>query len=311
MKPKFLFLLCFVALNVPAFSQTRGDLNGDDIVDVTDVSIMIDMVLGKQEHNLAIGDLDGNSMIDVSDVSAIIDIVLGKVPEPTDQTFTVNGVSFKMIAVDGGTFMMGHDNPGSAFLTEKPAHSVTLSGFSIGETEVTQALWQAVMGSNPSYYTGNLQCPVEQVTWIDCHTFLSKLNALTGKNFRLPTEAEWEFAARGGNKSEGYDYAGSDDIDQVAWYGDNSGGKTRPVATKAPNELGIYDMSGNVCEWCEDWSAPYSAEAQTNPTGPTSGDTRVFRGGSWCSGWRGCWVTRRSNFMPTRKDVILGLRIVL
>lgn len=166
-------------------------------------------------------------------------------------TLTVNGIKYNMVWVDGGTFRMGatseqgSDADSDADSDEKPVHSVTLSSYYIGKTEVTQALWKAVMGSNPSYFEGD-DLPVEQVSWDDCQEFIRKLNSLTGQNFRLPTEAEWEFACRGGNNSRGYKYSGSNYIDNVAWNWDNSGKKTHPVATKSPNELGIYDMSGNV-----------------------------------------------------------------
>lgn len=207
-------------------------------------------------------------------------------PESTTRTYTVNGVSFTMIAVEGGTFTMGSsDSDSDAYDDEKPAHQVTLSDYAIGETEVTQALWQAVMGSNPSNFTGNLQRPVECVSWNDCQTFITKLNELTGATFRLPTEAEWEYAARGGNASEGYKYSGSNVIRDVAWYWDNSDDGTKAVKTKQPNELGIYDMSGNVWEWCADWynSSYYSSSSTNNPEGPSSGSDRVLRGGGWTS----------------------------
>lgn len=191
----------------------------------------------------------------------------------SDRTFTVGGVQFKMIAVEGGTFTMGATNEqgDDAYEWEKPAHTVTLSSFSIGETEVTQALWQAVMGSNPSYFNGS-QKPVEEVSWNDCQDFIKKLNELTGEHFRLPTEAEWEFAARGGNKSQGYKYAGSNSADEVATDHNSD------VATKKANELGLYDMSGSVLEWCNDWYDDYSSSSQTNPTGPESGKNHVLRG---------------------------------
>lgn len=172
----------------------------------------------------------------------------------SDQDFEVNGVRFRMIAVDGGSFMMGA-TPGQdedARENEKPAHKVTVDDFLIGETEVTQELWFAVMGNNPSYFKsdeGNL--PVENVSWNDVQVFIKKLNEITGLQFRLPFEAEWEYAARGGKKSTDKKYAGSDDVDEVAWYKDNAEGKTHAVASKKANELGIYDMSGSVCEWCE------------------------------------------------------------
>ena len=248
-------------------------------------------------------------------------------PKPDDsaiKTFTVNGVTFKMVPVEGGTFTMGAttEQGNVAYDLEYPAYLVTLSSYSIGQTEVTQALWQAVMGSNPSYFTPsngyaeNLQRPVELVSWNDCQIFITKLNQLTGKKFRLPTEAEWEYAARGGNKSQGYKYAGSNDINEVAWYEVNAKyvGSSSPdygthaVATKAPNELGLYDMSGNVWEWCQDW---YSSEAQTNPTGPTSGSTRPLRGGGWIGAARYCLVLDRDGDYPNSRWDNSGLRLAL
>ncbi len=198
-------------------------------------------------------------------------------PEERDfRTIYVNGVYFDMAFVEGGTFMMGDDSSDNA----SPAHQVTLSDYYIGQTEVTQALWEVVMGTNPSKFRGN-NLPVECVSWEDCQLFVQKLSEMTGLHFRLPTEAEWEYAARGGVKSRGYKYVGSDDVDSVAWYGVNSGQKTHSIAGKKPNELGIYDMSGNVWEWCQDWHEPYSAESQENPQGASEGEKPVIRGGCW------------------------------
>ena len=227
-----------------------------------------------------------------------------------DKVFTANGVSFTMIAVKGGTFTMGatSEQTGAAS-DESPTHGVTLSDYYIGETEVTQELWSAVMGSNPSNFTGNMQRPVERVSWDDCQTFISKLNELTGETFRLPTEAQWEYAARGGNESKGYTYSGSNAIDDVAWCWYNSGEMTHPVKTKAPNELGIYDMSGNVLEWCSDWYGSYSSAAQTDPTGPSTGSNRVRRGGSWYDFPTGCRVANRYYYAPTFSYHDLGLRL--
>ena len=217
--------------------------------------------------------------------------------KPVNPTIIVNGVSFTMIAVEGGTFQMGatSEQGSDAGSDEYPVHSVTLSDYYIGETEVTQELWEAVMGSNPSYFSGNPQRPVEKVSWNDCQEFITRLNELTGKNFRLPTEAEWEYAARGGNESQGYKYSGSNTIGNVAWYRDNSSSATHNVKTKSPNELGIYDMSGNVWEWCEDRYGSYSSGSQTNPTGPSSGFSRVLRGGSCYSYAKGCRVSLRGS----------------
>jgi formylglycine-generating enzyme required for sulfatase activity len=225
-----------------------------------------------------------------------------------DRTYTVNGVSFKMVKVDGGTFQMGSTDGDSS---EQPVHSVTLLSFSIGETEVTQALWYAVMGSNPSSFTGNTLYPVEYVSWNDCQEFITKLNQLTGQTFRLPTEAEWEFAARGGNSSQGYTYSGSNTIGDVAWYTSNSSSKTHPVATKQANELGLYDMSGNVWEWCQDWysSSYYSSSPSNNPTGPSSGSSRVLRGGCWGHFATRCRVADRKDLSPTGQSYFIGFRL--
>ena len=227
-----------------------------------------------------------------------------------DEVITVKGVSFKMIGVQGGTFTMGatSEQGSDAYDDEKPAHQVTLSTFSIGETEVTQELWQAVMGSNPSRFSGPRR-PVEKVSWEDCQNFIRELNSLTGRHFRLPTEAEWEYAARGGRKANGHKYAGSSAIDNVAWYWDNSGSQTHDVATKRANELGLYDMSGNVWEWCQDWKGDYSSSSQTNPKGPSSGSSRVSRGGSWIDDARCCRVSLRRNYTPSGRDIDLGLRL--
>lgn len=217
-----------------------------------------------------------------------------------------------MVYVSGGTFIMGatSEQGSDAEDDEKPTHSVTVSDFYICKYEVTQTLWKEVMGNNPSSWKGD-NLPVENVSWDDCQDFIRKLNTLTGKNFRLPTEAEWEFAARGGNKSRGYKYAGSNNIGDVAWYEDNSGSKTHVVGTKSPNELGIYDMSGNVWEWCQDWYGDYSSASQTNPTGASNGSGRVLRGGSWDFNARYCRSSNRGDYTPDYRYFSLGLRLVL
>lgn len=239
---------------------------------------------------------------------------LASLPGSENQTFTVNGVKFTMIGVQGGTFTMGatSEQGSDAKDDEKPAHQVTLSDFSIGQTEVTQELWEAVMGSNPSYKKGS-NLPVEEVSWNDCQEFIKKLNQLTGKNFRLPTEAEWEFAARGGVKSQGFKYSGSNNIGDVAWYDDNSSRQTHDVATKQPNELGIYNMSGNVEEWCQDWYGEnyYVSSPSSNPQGPTFGSDRVFRGGSWDDGAGFCRVADRDYYSAVIRDFDVGLRLAL
>lgn len=239
-----------------------------------------------------------------------------------EKIFKVKGVSFTMKLVEGGTFQMGatSEQGSDAYDNEKPVHSVTLSNYYMGETEVTQALWQALMGSNPSQFEGD-NLPVNQVTWNDCQEFIRKLNQKTGKNFRLPTEAEWEYAARGGKKSRGYKYSGSNTLRDVAWFGQwngytydngNSGEKTHAVKTKSPNELGLYDMSGNVWEWCSDWYGSYGSSTQTNPTGSSSGSSRVLRGGGWLSRAGNCRVSfRRSNDNYVSGFYYCGFRLCL
>ena len=209
-----------------------------------------------------------------------------------------------MIKVEGGTFQMGQEGVAT------PVHSVTLSGYYIGETEVTQTMWQAVMGSNPSEFKGD-NLPVEMVSWDDCQEFIRKLNQMTGKTFALPTEAQWEYAARGGNKSRGYEYSGSNSVGDVAWYYDNSSSQTHQVGTKQANELGLYDMSGNVREWCADWYGSYSSTSQTDPTGPSTGSSRVLRGGSWRFSARRCRSADRYSFNPDYRYIYYGFRLVL
>ena len=227
-----------------------------------------------------------------------------------------DGISIEMVKVEAGTFMMGatsemKDSYDDPYSDEKPVHQVTLTNdYYMGKYEVTQALWQAVMGSNPSNFKGD-NLPVEKVSWNDCQEFISKLNSLTGRKFRLPTEAEWEYAARGGKKSRGYQYSGSSNISDVVWYKDNSANKTHPVGTKQANELGIYDMSGNVWEWCSDRYGSYSSFSQTNPTGSYSGSFRVLRGGGWGSFAWFCCLSFRRNFAPDFRHYDLGLRLAL
>ena len=223
-----------------------------------------------------------------------------------DGVLVVNGIKYPMVRVDGGTFTMGD----GGIFSDNRRHDVTLDGYSIGQYQVTQDVWEAVMGSNPSYFKGARK-PVEYVSWDDCQDFIMKLNSMTGQNFRLPTEAEWEFAARGGNSSRGYKYSGSDNLGDVAWYDANSGNTPHDVGTKSPNELGIYDMSGNVFEWCCDWFARYSTEAQFNPKGPSSGSYRVRRGGSWGCNASYCRVSYRYYYTPDYRSSYIGLRLCL
>jgi len=214
------------------------------------------------------------------------------------------------VSVQGGTFTMGctQEQDNECQSDEKPAHSVTVGNFQIGKYEITQGLWKAIMGNNPSKITGDDNLPVGYISWDTVQVFIKMLNAKTGKKYRLPTEAEWEYAARGGNKSTGYTYSGSDNIDDVAWYKGNSDSKTHPVGTKQANELGIYDMTGNVWEWVSDWYGNYNSDAQNNPTGPSTGSIRVGRGGCWYNSAQYCRVFLRGEFKPTDR---LGFRLVL
>ena len=301
-----------LALNKP------GDVNNDGTVDIADLTTLIDVILGVGNIHNADVNYDGD--VDIADVITLIDIILGY-PAPTPpgvETITVNGVSFNMVTVEGGTFTMGAtDEQGTDLHESVPVHQVTLSSYSIGETEVTQALWHAVMGNNPSFFSSDLNNPVEQVSWDDCQEFISKLNQITGRTFRLPTEAEWEYAARGGNKSKGYVYSGSNNPDEVAWYwysipyNPESGTRigSQPVGTKVSNELEIYDMSGNVDEWVYDWYGNYSNDVQINPLGPESGAEHVTRGGGWYDGSPACRVASRGSVESSYTNFDLGLRL--
>ena len=233
----------------------------------------------------------------------------------TGNTITIpvkDGISIDMVRVEAGTFTMGATaEMKEPWDKEKPTHRVTLTNdYYIGKYEVTQALWQAVMDKKTSKFKGD-NLPVEQVSWDDCQKFISKLNRITGKTFRLPTEAEWEYAARGGNKSQGYQYSGSNNLSDVAWYEDNSSSKTHAVGTKQANELGIYDMTGNVREWCQDWDGKYSSSSQVNPTGANSGAFRIIRGGSWRDDAMYCRSSFRDSLTPFYRNIDLGLRLVL
>ena len=273
-------------------------------------------------QGIIVNKTDGTSVrFKASEVESITTFGYDVDPAIESTTFTVNGVSFKMVKVAGGTFQMGatSEQGNDASDSEKPVHSVTLSEYYIGDTDVTQALWFAVMDNKPTsdgsqwdrrYGIGD-EYPAYGVSWDDCQTFISKLNELTGMSFRIPTEAEWEFAARGGNYSQNFKYAGSNTIGEVAWYYDNSTNNNYVVGTKSPNELGLYDMSGNVWEWCQDFYGSYSSSTQTNPTGPSSGTNRVLRGGSWNDNAEFCRVSFRIDTQAWFRGLSIGLRLAL
>ena len=240
-------------------------------------------------------------------IVALLVVIPAWAQENAKREYTVNGVKFKMVEVQGGRFNMGGTcEQLTAEDAEFPIHVVTLDNYMIGETEVTQELWTAVMGENPSGFQGEANLPVERVMWIECKTFVDSLTTLTGVKFRLPTEAEWEFAARGGLNTHFYQYSGSDNLDDVAWH---AGDCTHPVAQLQPNELGIYDMSGNVFEWCQDWYGDYDMMPIVSPTGPEDGENRVRRGGSWGGTPNGMRVSFRRYELENIRYHYIGLRL--
>lgn len=251
-------------------------------------------------------------------------------PQPSVQPLTQQyyvenagcGLNMKMIYVEGGTFQMGAtpEQGSDAMSDEKPVHSVTLDGYYIAECEVTQEQWQKIMGTTiyqqrdkanyDNTYGAGPNYPMYYVSWHEAQKFCGILSEITGKTYMLPTEAQWEYAARGGNKSKGYKYSGSNYVEAVAWYDSNSGRTTHPVKGKRANELGLYDMSGNVDEWCYDWKGAYSSSSQSNPTGASSGHNRVMRGGNWCHGAYNCRVSYRYFNSPTSRYGNVGFRVV-
>lgn len=289
----FFYLIGTIVLIVITCSISQSDVS-----DVSNQSIPID------KESTSVSQLQTASVEEEAAVSTTTPLQSPTFSVTTfgnKKTYTVNGVSFTMVHVSGGSFTR------SNWFNLNEHQRITLSGFFIGETEVTQALWQAVMGNNPSHFVGNLQCPVEQVNWNDCQDFIHKLNLITGASFRLPNEAEWEYAARGGNLSRGYEFSGSNDLSTVAWCGNKD--STLPVKSLSPNELGLYDMSGNVWEWCSDWYDYYSTSPQTNPKGPSAGTERIQRGGSYNTvGWV-CIPSDRCSSIPDWRDSSFGFRL--
>ena len=301
----------------------RSDANGDEVyvdgVKMGVTPLVANLSFGTHKVELRRGGKTVSKQINVSTTGGSNEIRFGfsLIPQwasnvTPEQKRVLEKLVNDMVKVSGGTFIMGatSEQGSDAASNEKPTHQVTLSDYYIGKYEVTQEQWKAVMGSNPSHFKGANK-PVEQVSWSDCQEFVERLNKLTGLRFRLPTEAEWEYAARGGNKSKGYKYSGSNTIGDVAWYNGNSSSMTHPVGAKSPNELGIYDMSGNVWEWCSDWYGIYSSLSQSNPTGPSLGSSRVLRGGSWDYNASSCRVSYRYSSFPDYRYGNLGFRLVM
>ena len=312
------------------------------LVALAGVVLGVAAIIGNKGDDTQVDDLQ----VDATETERIVD----EVKSNHDTKKEGNGLDIfptlsydEMVYVEGGEFMMGSQstNSSSAYYDyeagsdESPVHKVTLSSYYIGKYEVTQQLWEYVMNYSGATTDGTIFSPVASDPWLGDYNptssygkgdyypayyvsyddivnhFLPRLNKITGKTYRLPTEAEWEYAARGGNKSQGCKYSGSHSIDRVAWYDGNSGNKTHAVATKQANELGLYDMSGNVWEWCSGWYGSYSSSSQTNPKGASSGQYRVSRGGSWSDYARYCRVSNRDHFTPSDRYYDLGFRVVL
>lgn len=327
---KTVFSLCLMMAMcwTPMKAQLHGDVNGSGDVTISDVTELIDLLLSNTASDKAYADINGDGVVNITDVTALINYLLShewpEVYEPEYLTITVGSTTFRMLLVEGGTFTMGaRENDPYVRPWEKPAHEVTLSDFYIAEFEVTQELWRAVMGTstynNTSWfvssngYTTNYKRPAESMTYSEAKSFITKLNQKTGKTFRLPTESEWEYAARGGKWSKGYLYIGGDNVDEVAWHAGNKGEDiTKTVGTKAPNELGLYDMGGNVEEWVSDYYADsYTSRPATDPTGPTNGTARVIRGGSWDQAFRMCRPTSRHDASEAFMSAHTGMRVAM
>lgn len=317
---RFLLTAVLLVLTLTAAAATqRGDTNRDGVVNMDDLSFLINFLLTNTVDacdNPCDVNMDGQANMD--DLSEMINFMLtnqwSNEPLVATEVITVNGVSFTMVYVKAGKFTMGatDEQLDDAQPDEYPAHEVTLTfDYYIAQTEVTRELWNAVMGEKHGMVNGDLQCPITNVTRFECALFADYLTHLTGRVFRMPTEAEWEYAARGGKFTKGYKFAGSNDVSEVAWYTDGPGAGLHPVALKTANELGLYDMSGNAAEWCQDWFVPYYSEPEINPIGPESGQFNVYRGGSWTQPANECRVASRFSLDPHKSNEGLGLRIVM
>ena len=290
-----------VKLKASAPSNLQIQLSKEAVAEVSNVNDAIQSIPSSSPSQSITITSDNSSSTSVTSGASEISIPVS------------NGITIDMVKVEAGTFKMGATSEmKKPFKWEKPVRQVTLTNdYYMGKYEVTQALWQTVMGSNPSRFKGSNNLPVECVSWDDCQEFIGKLNIMTGRSFRLPTEAEWEYAARGGKKSCGYQYSGSSNILDVAWYWDNSLDGTHVVGMKQANELGLYDMTGNVFEWCKDWYGAYRSSSLINPAGTASGADRVCRGGGWGSSMRCCRSSYRDYYPPNYRYGNLGFRLVL
>ncbi len=296
-------------LKTEAVNKRRAALEAD----IADYQQIVNSPYGKNMADVAwqslIGKYSGTEGIDRGDTYTLRQAVVEGVSlAEVRELQRLRPLVGELVPVSGGCFQMGSNTSRD----EQPVHEVCVDAFSMGKTEVTQGQWRQVMEHNPSYFSScGDDCPVEKVSWDDTQVFIRKLNQQTGKNFRLPTEAEWEYAARSGGQNQ--TYAGVDSIDDLAWYVQNSGGKTHPVGQKAPNSLGLYDMSGNVWEWCSDWYDRnyYGQSPKNNPQGPASGSNRVYHGGSWGSEASFMRVTIRGNGGTGNRLFRLGFRLVL
>lgn len=257
------------------------------------------------DHYLIVNEGKGYLSIELSRPDLIMKYTTG-----SKQKSCLDEIAANMVAVTGGSFKMGNENGGPA---EKPIHTVRLKNFAISKYEVTQEQWKTLMGENPGYFKNCPQCPVENISWDDAMRFIKRLNELSGKPYRLPTEAEWEYAAKGGNETAHNQYSGSNTLNDVAWYYLNSHRQTHPVGTKMPNELGLYDMTGNVWEWCHDWYGEtyYVTSPVDNPQGPINGELHVLRGGSWFDFDIESRTTYRFRPLSDYRMYILGFRLAM
>jgi formylglycine-generating enzyme required for sulfatase activity len=301
------------ALADVAKNDKDSDVRVAAVSNLTDQAVLTDLAKNDEDSAVRVIAVDN-----LTNQAFIADLATNDKAESVRFAAWANLTGQSIVYVAPGSFQMG-SNDSDSYSDEQPVHHVTISqGYGLGKYPVTQKEYESVMGSNPSRFKGS-DNPVEQVRWHDAVEYCEKLTAReraagrlpSGYEYRLPTEAEWEFAARGGNNSRGYKYSGSDNIDSVAWYSSNSGDKTHKVGTKSANELGLYDMSGNVWEWCHDWYGEYRSSSKTDLTGPSTGSYRVYRGGGWIISSRGCRMANRDYSSPGRTYGSMGFRVAI